>query len=546
MLALIPFLAVAMQTKTPGAFVEVSATPSVALIGQPVVIAGETGYHEKTKTATIAIRHESGTPSATLKAPVTPQGKFSITFTDTKKAGKYTVDVTSPDGKGKGAAAFKVAPIGGLAEEVEQAFLQLEDRGVRLLQVAREIAVALPSSKERDDVINKILEIENKERTINLPPVLILGELKKIQEQQNVVNLDEIKIFGELQEWIEEADETTDEIDRSGILKRSKDNVCETINTAIEGCKFAAFAFNVGKNGLDTLRKCMLDKGIPSIVNSAVGEGGLSLSISSGVKAGAAQMEGDFGVLTSIPGLVLDVVEFFTKELFNRYCVTYRGPFKAKMTMVWNEGSKPWMKYTVFLEGRISFRFQKQNAPGQPIPMTGEVEGNAVKHEFWENVFVVEPLPPTITLLAREWLAPPSFPVAVESPVDIGAIANMSTPASFNVPFGAQMDGDRITLAFKPARSDFSDVMAHRTLIVVFTGLMPDFTVFKVPIQPAFWILTKGFGDTFNVDVQKDATGNRFVAKTFTAHRETSDKGVVVDWQISFDTSKKFVKDLGD
>lgn len=546
MLTLLPTLVMALQSRTPGAFVEVSVTPSIALIGQPVVISGETGYHEKTNTATIAIRHESGTPSTTLKAPVSAQGKFTITFTDTKKAGKYTVDVTAPDGKGKGAAAFTVAAIAGLAEEVEKAFLKLEDRGMRLLQAAREIAVSLPSSKERDDVINKIIEIENREREIDLPPVLILGELKKIQKQQNTINLDEVKIFGELQGWVEEAEETTAEIDRSGILNRSKDNVCETINTAIEGCKFAAFAFNVGKTGLETLRKCVIDKAIPSVVSAAVGDNALAVGISSGIKAKVAELEGGAGALGAIPGLILDVVEFFTKELLNRYCITYSGPFKAKMTMVWNEGSKPWMKYTIYLEGRITFRFQKENAPGQPIPMTGEVEGNAVKHEFWEDVFAVEPLPPSVVLLQRKWLEPPSFPAAVESPVDFGAIANMSTPASFNVPFGAQMDGDTITLAFKPARSDFSGVMAHRTLIVVFTGLMPDFTVFKVPIQPAYWILTKGFGDNFTVNVQKDAAGKRFVAKTFTAHRETSDKGVVVDWHISFDTSKKFVKDLGD
>jgi hypothetical protein len=45
----------APQTRTPGAFVEVAAAPKLALAGQPVVISGKTGYHEKKDIATVKI-----------------------------------------------------------------------------------------------------------------------------------------------------------------------------------------------------------------------------------------------------------------------------------------------------------------------------------------------------------------------------------------------------------------------------------------------------------------------------------------------------------
>ncbi len=532
------------QTKTPGAFVEVAAAPKLALAGQPVVISGKTGYHEKSHSATIKIRHESGEPAKTLTAEVSKDGAFSVNFSDTKKAGKYSVVVTAPDGKGEGQTGFEVSSIGGLADQVEQAFRELDDRAGKLLKQAEETAVSLPASEERDELVRMIDDVQEKQRTVNLPPVAIIGELRRVVQGPTVVYLPEHKVFGELQGWIEEAEETAGEIDRSKVLDRSKDSICETINTAIEGCKFASLAFNVGKSGLDTLRRVFLSKAIPSVVTAAMGDTPDALGVSLGLKTAAAGLQGPLAVQGSLPGLMLNIIEFGIKQLFGRYCGSYKGPIEVKMTMVWNEGSQPWMKYTIYLEGRMALRFPLKSAPGQPIPMTGEIEGNAVKHEFWEDVFVVEPLPKTVMLLNRSWLPPPAFPNAVESPVDTGAILRMATPGSFNVPLVAEMTGDSIKGQFKPARMDFSPEMVHRKLFVVFTGLIPDFTVMTVPVQKAFWVLSKGFGDPWILDLQKDESGKRFLAKTFTSHRETAAKGVVVDWRISLDSRKKSVSEL--
>jgi hypothetical protein len=533
------------QTKTPGAFVEVTVTPKLALAGQPVVISGKTGYHEKKDIATVKVKHDSGEPAKSLTAKVSKDGAFSVTFSDTNKAGKYSVIVTAPDGKGEGQAEFEVSSVGGLADKLEHAFQGLDDRAGKLLKQAEEIAVALPASGERDELIKMIDEVQGKHQTLDLPPVEILGELRRVVQGPTVVYLPEQKIFGQLQDWVEEAEETTEEIDHSKVLDRSKDSICETINTAIEGCKFAALAFNVGKTGLETLANVFVDKAIPAAISAIMGDNAAALGVSSGLKSAAAGLKGKTDLINSIPGLVLDIVEFGVKQLYDRYCGSYQCPIKVKMTMVWNEGAKPWLRYSIYLEGRLTLRFPLQSAPGQAIPMTGDVEGNAVKHEFWEDIFVVEPLPKTVMLLNRAWLPPPAFPLAVESPLDMGSIARTVTPASFNVPLIAEMTGDAIKLQFKPARVDFSPLMVHRTVLVVFTGLIPDFMVFKAPIQPAFWILTKGFGDPWVVELQKDSSGKRFLAKTFTSHRETGDKGVVVDWQISLDSRKKSVKELG-
>jgi hypothetical protein len=400
----------------------------------------------------------------------------------------------------------------------------------------------LPASGERDELIKMIDEVQGKHQTLDLPPVEILGELRRVVQGPTVVYLPEQKIFGQLQEWVEEAEKRPRRSTkaRSSTVRKTRS---ATINTAIEGCKFAAWPSTWGRPAW-TLQN-VSSQAIPAVVSAIMGDNAAALGVSSGLKSAAAGLKGKTDLINSIPGLVLDIVEFGVKQLYDRYCGAYQSPIKVKMTMVWNEGAKPWLRYTIYLEGRMTLRFPLQSAPGQPIPMTGDVEGNAVKHEFWEDIFVVEPLPKTVMLLNRAWLPPPAFPLAVESPLDMGSIARTVTPASFNVPLIAEMTGDTIKLQFKPARVDFSPLMVHRTVLVVFTGLIPDFMVFKAPIQPAFWILTKGFGDPWVVELQKDSSGKRFLAKTFTAHRETGDKGVVVDWEISLDSRKKSVKELG-
>ncbi len=243
------------QQATPGAYVDVSATPAMVMPGQPVTISGSTGAYQNKNQASIGIRHESGTPTATLAAPVAATGNFSLTFTDTKKPGKYKETVTAPDGKGKGETEFRVGSIAAIADDVERVATELGKRIDKLIAVTKAAAVSLPPSGERDVVIKKIDDIEVKRKTINLPPVVILGELRKIVPGPNVVNLPDQKILGELRDWVPEGEKAIAEIDKSGIVEKPAP-ICETINTALQGAKFAAYAFAITGASSNTLGYC--------------------------------------------------------------------------------------------------------------------------------------------------------------------------------------------------------------------------------------------------------------------------------------------------
>ncbi len=521
---------------TPGANVDVTVTPKVVLTGQKVTIAGSTGYSEKQHQASILVRHASGAPSATLSAQVDSKRQFSVTFSDTKKSGKYVVTVTSPDGKGKGTAEFRVDSISDLAQEVEHLAIEIDKRTKQMAAFVKDTAVSLPASPERETMIAKAQQLDAKARTVDLPPLKILGLLKNLVPKSQVVNLPDVEIMGELRDWVPEAEEGIEVIDRSRIGEKPAP-ICETINTAIEGAKFAAYAFTITGNLLSTLGKIAVDKGVPAMVEHLGYEGAEAYASSSAIKAAAEGLHGLHEVTKSGYAIAIDGVEYLTKWLFGRYCGSFDGPLNVSMTMVWNEGIRPWLKYGVTLEGRFRLRFPKNTPPGKPVYMTGELEGNATHFSFWEDVMLIASLPKTTVVLQRVWLPPMAFANSTASPIDFGMVARAATPAYFNVPVVAEMTGETIKMQYKEARVDFSRVVQNRLLFVVITPLMPDFKVFTFPIQKGYWILSKGLNDPCILTVKRSAEGEQisYVTKN---HRETSDKGVVVDWTIDVKAKK--------
>lgn len=544
---------------TPGAPVEISVTPRTPLTGQAVTISGTTGYHKQSNSVTIAIKPPSGTAPKAVAVPLNEKGEFSYPFGGTQAQGKYVIEVTGPGGQGRGSSEFLVVDLPGLADQLEASFAAIEQRANQLTTTVKKNAAALPASPQREELLKKIAAIEDKARTVSLPPVEVLGQLRKARRGKNVVNLpdqvilpdlpDQVLlpdqlVIGKLQKSMQDMDAAVAEIDRSGLIGARRDTVCETINTAIEGAKFAGIAFNVAATALLTLKSVLVDKSIGSLVSASMGETGEAAAVSAGLKTAVAGLDSGIAALKSIPGLCLDFVEYGVKQVFGAFCHSLRGPMRVRMLMTWNEARTAWLKYGVRLEGRLTLRYEKSAPAGKPLTVTGEFEGSATKFTFWENIFVIERLPRTIVPLQRLWLPLTGVPAAVEWPVDFGSILRSITPYSFNIPVTGVLVGDELQLRIEPARVDFSSAVKNRLLLVVFNGITPDFKTFTFPIEKAGWIVLKGFGDKPKLEIQKDDTGKRWIAVERRHHRETQDRGVVVDWDIRFDTRLKSLKEL--
>ena len=524
-------------TTTPGAHVDVSAKPAVLLAGQKVVISGSTGYTAKQNQASVRVRHASGTPAATLTTPVTQKGQFSLTFSDTAKGGTYQVTVTSPDGKGTGSTTFRVETIASLAAQVEKLAGELDARTKKLLKFLEDTAASQPASPERDQLVVKAQQLQEQAKAVNMPPTKMLGELKKLVPRPNATAPVDPEIFQGLSDWVPEAEEAIEEIDAARIGEKPAP-LCETLNTAIEGAKFASYAFSITATLLKTLVNIGIDKGVPVLVQKLGITGPDATATSLGIKTAAAGLQGAVSATTTAITGITDFIEAGVTTVFNKYCGTFDGPLHVGMTMVWNEGNLPWLKYGLRLDGRFRLRFAKSAPAGKPIYLTGELEGNATNFTFWEDVTVAEPLSKGILVLERRWLAPIPFLDSTASPADFGMAARAATPAYFNVPVIGEMSGNTITMQFKEARVDFSPAVKNRLLFVVMTPLMPTFKVFTFPIQKAHWVLSKGFSDPTTLTVSKEGGVETIRMKGAKAHRETSNKSVVVDWVINVDARK--------
>jgi hypothetical protein len=557
--------AAAAADSTPGAPVELVIKPRVVLLGQPVVVSGVSAYHAKAKQLKIKITHESGKFSQALSTDVQPQGTFSTTFKDTKQLGRYTVEVTGPDGKNTAKGEFRVVDFGGLADELESGFTAIDKRQHALVKLVHDKVAALPPTPQRDQALQKVVELEKKMNEVTLPPKPILNSLREVVPGPHVVNLPDVKIFGQLSEQIDELRDTADEVDRTGVLNRKDDTICETINTSIEGAKLAGALFNVTGTVLEVMHQVFIDKSISSVVSQVMGEGAAATGVAGAIKVAAAGLEKDEGKIVGIKGgvtkawtsIVFDIVELGTKYVYERYCERIDSPLRVKMRMVWTESGKPWYKYGVRLEGRLSLRYAKASPPGEPLTVTGELEGTATRFTMWENVLAVQPLPRGMIAVARDWLSPPKNIFAegmsaVTDVVDFGEALRATQPYAFNVPVVGKVKGDEIEIEFKPARVDFSDLVRGRLLFVaVHPSLpVPEWSVFTFPIEKAQWIVRRGFGEPgkFTIKTRADKTGKEipYVVGALDTHRDSPDKSITVDWQIRFDSRLKTVIELPD
>ena len=117
--------------------------------------------------------------------------------------------------------------LAGLADEIDHAFRELDGRAAGLLKLIKGTAASLPASQETDVLIKVIDDIEVRQRTVDLPPVEIIGELRRVVQGPTVIYLPEQKIFGELQEWIDEVDETTKQ--KIPVIVEDREKVLEAI-----------------------------------------------------------------------------------------------------------------------------------------------------------------------------------------------------------------------------------------------------------------------------------------------------------------------------
>lgn len=533
------------QQSKPGAPVEISAKPPLIRPGGVVQLIGRTEHDGKRLEVSIVVTPPKGTGGA---APVTltaiadgKTGTFSATFKNTGAAGQYAVTATSPDGNGTGAAAFTVALAGDVASAAMKTISEAVTLGGDAIAAAQTALGTMPPSPPKQQLSEKMTELQGLLAKTQ-PQIAAMGksaaELATIAATRPPVAAVVDPALAEIAEWNDEARTKLDEAQKRLAKAKEETALCDTINMAGEALSLVQLTTALASGGVTTvLYKLFMNNGLPAALNTLPTSDKQKFAAGETIKAGAEVGKGLAAALGQGLDFAGNLASYVTKDIFKRYCNTYEGPVSAQMDITIKEGAVPWWKYSVTLEGMLRLRFQKGAPTSKPIPLTGEIEGNATNFTFSEDVFVIEKPPAGMMVMKRLRITPVPFLNTAKDPLGFGLFARMGTPAYFFVPVQGELANGKITLRLMDAKVDFTDLVKNRLVLVAVQPALPVpmIKTFDFPVEKAHYVLTRGMQPRggslpeFTITVSGDKSG---ISREFTRDATTPDGSVVLKCRV--------------
>jgi hypothetical protein len=338
--------------------------------------------------------------------------------------------------------------------------------------------------------------------------------------------------------------------------KPPDNSICEYLVMVNEACAaFSTFTNVWAKSIGAVIKNIVLDKGVPK----AVGEvnqaaGGIPnpydfpLKFASKVYATSKFDAQSLSEKLGRAGMAGDCVQFVTDVLLKIYCEVFTGSFTHSYTIDFrNSKGENWWTYGVDMKAVFTLRYPKKNISSTIIKMKGNLEGNATKFRFFEDVekedefqkgtkgkMEVVPIkiftPLSVSVATSEW-----------DVMGFGAIARgLATPAYFNIQMDAEYDVDakKIKLFINGAIVDFFDHVANQfVFLMVGPDLIPYPKKMTFPIHKARLTINGVVNGQNEFTVETDAKGNEsFTGK---GNRHIGDKSTVRETDLNFTISAK-------
>ncbi len=232
-------------------------------------------------------------------------------------------------------------------------------------------------------------------------------------------------------------------------------------------------------------------------------------------------------------------------------CAEFKGPVSGDYTLDFKKDGKTYMKYKLTYEGTIYVSCRKDKMNGAMPKLSGYLEGNVTKMEFTDDVWVVEDKSDWDEIKYERIPAPVVPFNTSEKDPGFGAVARGVVPGAFYFPLQAQIVQEKMIIKLMPARNEFTDAFANRTVMVVRAKATPyniDGAVFNYPISTARFILTRSMrmddkSPTATLEISTK-NGDKTIEKGFN-RTESPDADTKVDFNLklkmfkAFDNAKK-------
>lgn len=522
--------------------VSVTSNPKVALPGAPIKLSGQTPPTQAGAKVNVLINIEVMPKPANgkeakpiqLDVAVDAKGNWALNVKNTIHIGRYTVIVTAPDGKGQATTQFNVVSEDAFEEFQKEYAASMDATETIFVTTVEKLLTDIPDSSEKQQVVQRFQIIQNKlkerrkKRPVlipDLPPIIVALPPEKRAELATPI--------------FESFEKITVESNRVGDLIRASRfgaSACEKLDTVVEALNLASTLMNFEANAINLVVNHMTDKVSPAFIESQkYGNTGAKFVEGEAVKVGVANLRGYKFLTGSVPGLMVDLANYVTKDVYTSMCTRYEGPFTGKLSIEFFKDASsrdPYWEYTVEIGGKLILSEPKAFSGKPGSTMRGRFDGAAIGYKVWEDALKLNPKLKTQLAFHKLIAPPPTIPLP---PDEMGAIFNTAAhPLGFQVGVTAVRKGDQIIVNFDEAAiRDMNPKLNRALLIHVFiAGMIPAPNYQTLPMQDAHYILSRGMRK--NAVLKLSTKGKeQHLTGNFVRKEDTGD--ILLNWKVDVD-----------
>jgi hypothetical protein len=551
------------QEKKDGLPISIKVTTSVNVQESSVELSGVSNSLDgEPGEVHIEINTPVGTTDHLTSRADNQTGNYFVKYTP-KALGTYNITAYASDKKQSAKTTFEVSADIAVTETFKT-FDNAKKKSLATLETALNAAIA--PMAEAEDIAKTKAEVQKVKQKIAAfddswskmkEAVKSVQDLaKKHPEIKKIV----APQLGKLGSLVSESNDFLTQMEKNlGTSKANADDECQTLYRVSESCALFSTVMNVASGGiLKIAASIFIDKAWPKIAENMKNVSTYSdndkFVFTQAGKTGLTAMDGLSAIQTKSFGVGMfgDFVQHVSNGLIKNLCAEFKGPVSGDYTLDFKKDGKTYMKYKLIYEGTMYVSCRKDKLKDASMPkLSGYLEGNVTKMEFTDDVWVVEDKSDWDEV-KYERIPAPVLPFNTsEKDPGFGAVARGVVPGAFYFPLQAQIVQEKMIIKLMPARSEFTDAFANRTVMVVRAKAKPyniDGAVFHYPITTARFILTRSMrmddkSPTVTLDISTK-NGDKTIEKGFN-RTESPDADTKVDFNLklkmfkAFDNAKK-------
>ena len=506
-------------------FIKLSLSATEVFRGGTVIITGTSINYGNLKQVKLRIKGPDTNEEETLS--LYENGSFATGW-DAEHSGEFTITVMSSDGKDQQSGKVKVYDMEVMDDLWVEDNIDLVHKTYDKLKKEAERVESLLAERDKAELKKRMNAIDD-----NVDAVLkLFNELSRAASQlSNIIKTGAMLPpttaghLSQLNDELEKQEQQMQQVANAANHQPADNTICEYLVMLNEACAAFSTFTNVWSKSIATiLKNIVLDKAVPKGVEMVNPKNGPLPNDTEAASKQAAKLfatskmdaEGLVGKL-SAASFTGDLTQYASDMLMKKYCGVFKGELKHDYKITYrNNAGVTWWSYSYETAAAITFRYPKTSS-GKIIKMKGNIEGNATKFTFFQDIEQMDAFREQMKGRAKLTPIPLWKPVAVpfatsqKDELGFGAIARgVATPSYFNIPVDAEYDTDAetIRLFINDALIDFTPLVKYTYGYIAIAAGIPLVTRVDFPINKAKLTLNALVSRDNELTVQRDASNN--------------------------------------